>query len=225
MTRQSPQPRPHPNDRLHPGIATLSHPRLLTRIGPLTLRPICPQDDERLATLLNGLAPAGRRNRFHGAVALSPAQVQAMTHVDPRCQPAWVVSVHIDGAEQLIADLRYSVADDGLAAEFALVVGEPWQRLGVGAWAMHSLQRLAAAAGLQWLDGAVLRSNLPMLGLMQRCGFALCPDPEDDQIIQVQRRLGFAPVLSPPRARPGLRAWLRQAWPAAASAAASAVAR
>jgi GNAT superfamily N-acetyltransferase len=213
---------PHRSNAL--GIATLSDPRLLTRIGMLTLRPIQPQDVERLAALLNGLAPTSRRNRFHGAAALSPAHVQAMTHADPRRQPAWVVSAHMDGTEQLIADARYSVADDGLAAEFALVVGEPWQRLGVGAWAMHNLQRLAAAAGLQWLDGDVLRTNLPMLGLMQRCGFALCPDPEDDQIVKVQRRLGFAPVVSRPPARPGLRGWLQQAWPAVATAA-SAVAR
>lgn len=210
-----PHPSHQPNDL---GIAALSHPRLLTRIGTLTLRPIQPQDDERLAALLNGLAPASRRNRFHGAVALSAAQVRAMTHVDPRCQPAWVASVHIDGAEQLIADLRYRVADDGLAAEFALVVGDAWQGLGVGAWAMHSLQRMATTAGLQWLEGDVLRSNLPMLGLMQRCGFALCPDAEDDQIVKVQRRLGFAPVRSLPRARPGLRAWLRQVWPGAVTA-------
>jgi GNAT superfamily N-acetyltransferase len=217
----------HPSHQHQPndlGIATLSDPRLLTRIGILTLRPIQPQDGDRLATLLNGLAPASRRNRFHGAAIPGAAQVQAMTQPDPRRQPAWVVSAHMDGTEQLIADARYCVADDGLAAEFALVVGEPWQRLGVGAWAMHSLQRMATAAGLQWLEGDVLRSNLPMLGLMQRCGFALCPDPEDDQIVKVQRRLGFAPVRSLPRARSGLRAWLQQAWPAVATAA-SAVAR
>jgi len=180
----------------------------------LTLRPILPQDEELLGELLNGLSPAARRNRFHGAMKVSPTQLRQMSCVDFRRQLALVITAHIDGAERLIADARYSVLDDGLSAEFALVVCERWQRLGLGAWAMQSLQHAATGAGLEWLNGDVLQANTPMLRLMEHCGFALCPEFEDGPVVKAQRRLSrqARPLPPLPRARHGFRSWLQQAW-------------
>lgn len=208
MTPQSPDPR----YRIHHYPATLIETRALGRAGPLTLRPILPQDGELLGQLVSGLTPQARRNRFHGAVTLSAVHLQTMCCVDYQHQLAVVVTAQVDGAECLIADARYCVEHEGHGAEFALVVAERWQRLGVGAWAMRTLLHAATAAGLEWLHGDVLQGNAPMLALMQGCGFALCPDPEDDQIVRVQRRLG-APVVNLPRARHGLRSWFSLARP------------
>jgi GNAT superfamily N-acetyltransferase len=207
MTPQSTGPR----YQIHRYPATLIETRKHAATGLLTLRPILPQDEELLATFLNDLTPPVRRNRFHGAVNISPARLQEMSCVDYRHQMAVVITAQVDGAERLVADARYCLESDGCGAEFALVVAERWQRLGLGAWAMQSLQHAATRAGLEWLNGDVLQANTPMLLLMKRCGFALCPDPEDDQIVRAQQRLGHqaAPV---PRARQGLRSRLRQAW-------------
>jgi len=206
----SPAP-PGPCCQIHYYPARLSQTRMQASTGPLTLRPILPQDDELLAELLNGLSPAARRNRFHGAMKVSPTQLRQMSCVDHRCQLALVVTAQVDGAERLIADARYCVLDDGVSAEFALVVSERWQRLGLGAWAMQSLQHAATGAGLEWLNGDVLQANAPMLRLMEHCGFALCPDPEYEQVVKAQRRLSrqARPL---PRARHGFRSWLQQAW-------------
>lgn len=209
---------PGPRDQIHHYPSPLIETRAQASAGTLTLRPILPHDEELLANLLNGLSPAARRNRFHGAVKVSPTQLRQMSCVDYRRQLALVVTAQVDGAERLVADARYCVLDDGQSAEFALVVAERWQRLGLGAWAMQSLQHAAATAGLEWLNGDVLQANAPMLRLTERCGFALCPDPEDEQIVRVQRRLSrqASPL---PRARHGLRSWLQQVWPGRARAA------
>lgn len=202
---------PGPCYQLHHYPASLIQTRTQASAGPLTLRPILPQDEQLLSELLNGLSPSARRNRFHGAMNVSPAQLRQMSCVDYRRQLALVVTAQVDGAETLIADARYCVLDDGLSAEFALVVAERWQRLGLGAWAMQSLQHAAAGAGLEWLNGDVLQANAPMLRLTARCGFALCPDPEDEHIVKAQRRLSrqARPV---PRARHGFLSWLQQPW-------------
>ncbi len=181
----------------------------------LTLRPILPQDAGLLGELMCRLSPEDRRRRFHGVVKLSPPRLQEMACVDFRRHLALVVatasSSGSSGVERLIADARYVVDADGLGAEFALVVDAEWQRRGVGAWAMRALQEAAAHGGLQWLQGEVLHDNTPMLGLMRRCGFILSPDPEDEGLLRVQRRVG-KPAVAPTPARSRSLSWLRSAW-------------
>lgn len=163
-----------------------------------------------MAALLTGLSPQARRNRFHGGVNFSAAQLARWTQVDSERQLALVVMACVNSAERLIAEARYGVDDDRCGAEFALVVDVRWQRRGVGAWAMRSLQHAAAHSVLQWLQGDVLAGNAPSLGLMRRCGFVLSPDPDDDGLVQAQRRLwpneGDAPPLHLQRS---VRSWLR----------------
>ena len=115
----------------------------------------------------------------------------------------------------MIADARYCLDDDGEGAEFALLVDESWQRHGIGGWALRTLQRGAAQAGLRWLQGDVLHDNAPMLALAQRCGFALSPDPQDERLMKAQHRLGAVTAESPrPR---GMWSWLQRRQDAAAS--------
>jgi acetyltransferase len=204
---------PAPRYQIHHYPATLIETRVHRRARALTMRPILPQDAKLLQRMLDGLAPETRRNRFHGAIRLSSNHLLQMSHVDYRSQLAMVVTTEVDGAELLIADARYVVEPGGDGAEFALVVADGWQCQGVGAWAMQSLQRAATNAGLQWLHGSVLNGNPQMLSLMKRCGFALSPDADDEQVVKAQRRLGAQGV--PLRdVRCDLRSWLRRAWPA-----------
>lgn len=214
-----PSEQPDRRYQIHHYPATLIETITRSRARPLTLRPILPQDADLLARLVDGLTPVTRRNRFHGAIRLSASHLQQMSALDYRNHLALVVTTEVDGAEQLVADARYVVDPGGRGAEFALLVADGWQRQGVGAWAMQSLQRAATKAGLQWLHGDVLRGNLPMLSLMQRCGFALSPHAEDDQMVKAQWRLG-AQTVPPFTVKHSFRSWLRHAWPASVQAAA-----
>ena len=174
----------------------------------LLLRPVLPQDDLLLAEWLADLSPESRRNRFHGSLKLPFPAVQRMCTVDHVRQLALVVTTGRDGDEQLLADARYVVADDGQSAEFALLVHDGWRRRGLGDWAIQALEQAAWRAGLHWLTGDVLADNTAMLALLQRRGFVLSPDPEDDRLVLVQRRLGL-PAAAQPQRRVGLQAWLR----------------
>ena len=191
--------------------------RVLPGCGRLTLRPVLPQDDHLLAGLVAGLSHASHRQRFQGAVKLSFNHMQQMCHVDFRRQLALVVSLQVDGAERVVADARYHVDADGEAAEFAVMVDERLRRQGLGAWAMDGLQVAARQAGLRWLNGEVLLGNAAMLGLAQRCGYAISPHPEDEGLVRAQQCVGQteSDFL---QARKGALAWLRRHVPCRAPA-------
>lgn len=203
--------------QIHRYPATLIDTRSGADGRRFTLRPVLPQDDLLLAGLVAGLSPAARRNRFFGAVNLSLARLHQMASVDYQQQLGLVITTQVGGNERLVADARYCVeAGGGDGAEFALMVDERWQRQGLGQWALQSLQVAAARAGLTWLHGEVRCGNRPMLSLVQRCGFATSPDPEDDLLVKVQQRLNASSVSAPARPR-GMLGWLRRAWPGLAS--------
>lgn len=201
---------PPPRYQIHHDPATLIDRRHGRDGVALTLRPVLPQDDLLLAEMVDGLSPAARRNRFHGAVRLSRAHLQAMSQIDYAQQLGLVVSTQAAGAERVIADARYCVDADQAGAEFALMVDERWQRHGVGRWALQALLGAAQQQGLQWLQGEVLMENTPMLALVRACGFALSPHPADDRLVLAQRRLGQTGRAVPARA-PGLMRWWQRA--------------
>jgi acetyltransferase len=180
--------------------------RCLGGAQALLLRPVLPQDEGLLSAFLQAQSAAARRNRFHAALNPSPRLCRQMSQVDYRRQLALVVCSLANGAEQLVAEARYCVTDDGRSAEFALMVDERWQRQGVGGWALRALKQAAARAGVARLEGEVLHDNQPMLGLARRCGFACSPDPQDERLVRVRCRLaavdasaaGASSVMRPP---------------------------
>jgi GNAT superfamily N-acetyltransferase len=172
----------------------------------LTLRPVLPQDDGLLGTMIQGLSRATRYNRFHGAVnALSAEALQRMTCVDYLTHMAFVITAHEGNRERLVADARFVVDRSGDGAEFAIVVDDNWQRLGLGERAIGALAAAADRQGLSWLHGSVLSGNTPMLSLVQRCEFGCTSDRQDDLLVCIERRLGKHTVKRDPP--------LRRYWP------------
>lgn len=171
---------------------TLIDARWMDGVRRLLLRPVLPQDEGLLSDFLVAQSADARRNRFHSALRPSLRLCRQMSQVDYQRQLALVVCSLTDGDEQIVAEARYCVADDGCSAEIALMVDERWQRHGVGSWALRALKSAAASAGVAWLHGEVLHNNQPMLGLARRCGFACSPDPQDDRLVRVQCRLAAA---------------------------------
>jgi GNAT superfamily N-acetyltransferase len=157
----------------------------------LTLRPVLPQDDGLLANMIHGLSRTTRTNRFHGAVnALSDESLQQMTCVDYYRHMAFVITAHEGSRERVVADARFVVDERGDGAEFAIVVDDNWQRLGLGERAIGALATAADRLGLSWLHGKVLSANAPMLSLVQRCDFSCTPDRHEERLVNIERRLG-----------------------------------
>jgi RimJ/RimL family protein N-acetyltransferase len=155
----------------------------------VTLRPVLPQDAPLLGDMLSRLSPTARRNRFHGAVnQFSITRLNQMTCVDYMRHFAFVITTEHHDREQVIADARFVIDDThpSDSAEFAIVVDDTWQRLGLGERAMRTLANTAAQLGVRWLHGDVLAHNRPMLALMNHCCFCCTPDLEDEGLVHAE---------------------------------------
>lgn len=168
----------------------------------LTIRPVLPQDEPLVGNFFASLQPATRYRRFHGAVnALSAARLAQMTRVDYTRHMALVVTMRDAAAETVIADARYVVDGSDASGEFAIVVADRWQGLGVGQRAMQMLAAAAAGQGLRWLWGDVLEDNAPMLALMRRSGFQSSAVLAGQGFVRVERSVLSVPDKAPPPRR------------------------
>lgn len=164
----------------------------------LTIRPVLPQDQPLVGNFFASLQPATRYRRFHGAVnVLSAARLAQMTRVDYTRHMALVVTMRDAAAETVIADARYVVDGSDASGEFAIVVADRWQGLGIGQRAMQVLTGAAAGQGLRWLWGDVMEDNMPMLALMRRSGFRSSAVLAGQGFVRVERSVLALPDDAP----------------------------
>lgn len=169
----------------------------------LTLRPVHPHDDWRLAELINAASEPARRQRFPSSEGLaSPARLQALACVD-QCRHVALVVTHRDApddageTERIVAEARYRIDGhcngdgngNGDSAEFALMVDERWQRRGIGSWLLRALSAHAAHAGIARLHGEAMADHTALLALVRRCRFRVTVDPLQPRIAQFAMQL------------------------------------
>lgn len=152
-----------------------------------TLRPIRPEDAQALQTFIRGLSDRTRYMRFISMMReLTPRMVARYSQIDYHRELALVATTHIPNLanrglliDAVIGLAHYLRHPDGRGAEYALVIGDAWQRQGLGKKLMLKLIDAAREQDLEYLDGLVLSENKPMLALMTSLGFKNDPDPED----------------------------------------------
>ncbi len=169
----------------------------------VTLRPVLPQDAALEQALVRALSPASRYQRFFAPIRELPADwLQRLTQVDYRHHQALIVEAFRGDEAIAVAEARYVVDETGRQGEFAVVVADDWQRLGLARRLMQTLMESAADAGLQRLVGDVLSSNAAMRALARSLGFRVLPHPDGGvQIVRVLRDLTALPEVPSAYAR------------------------
>jgi acetyltransferase len=155
------------------------------------LRPVLPQDAELQQAFVRSMTPLTRRRRFHGPLNELPvATVRYMTEVDYRSHFALLAEVQAgDGAHQ-VAEARWVRRSEAPhVADFAIVVADDWQQVGLGARLMQLLKRSASATGITRLAGEILLDNVPMRTWLRRTGWRLSHDPSDAAVLAVELEL------------------------------------
>ncbi len=66
---------------------------------------------------------------------------------------------------------------DGIEAEFAVLVGDPWQGKGIGAALLESCLAIARERGFRSIWGIALKENTQMLELGRLLGFEIAYEP------------------------------------------------
>ena len=157
----------------------------------VTLRPIRAEDVQIEQQFVRGLSDETRYFRFMDMLReLSPTMLKQMTDIDYHDQMAFVAVTTIDGSETEIAVARYVAFPDGETCEFAIVVGDEWQRKGIATALMQMLIDSARQRGLKKMIGEVLSSNSRMLHFVSRFGFHAVMDEQDPAQMRVTRDLG-----------------------------------
>jgi len=132
------------------------------------VRPIAAEDKPLLAAGLRRLSPETAFRRFLSPkVSFSAAELRYLTEVDGHDHIA-LVAVRAEDPSNLIAVARCVRTTPGDMAELAIVVGDPWQGLGLGAILTRELTRLAALAGIRRVSGSMLAYNRPAFRLMRK---------------------------------------------------------
>lgn len=182
---------------IHPYPARLVRHLYFKDGSPYIIRPIRPEDAAPLQEFTRQLSEHTRYMRFISFMReLSPRTLARYTQVDYHRELALVATVWEadpdhpgELREAIIGVARYLLNTDGESAEYALVIGDAWQRRGLGIQLMTALVDAARKQGLKVIEGLVLGNNRPMLALMGRLGFRIDVDPDDFSMRRVWLRL------------------------------------
>ena len=156
----------------------------------LKMRNITPADAAIEQAFVRGLSPQTRYFRFHGTVReLSDKQLHDLTCLDPDISTAFIVLFEGGNREEEIAVGRYIIDRDGTGCEIAVVVGDAWQRRGIGTRLMNSLIEHARAQGVTRFYDFVLKSNRAMREWSERLGFRESGSPDDSSVVVLTKVL------------------------------------
>ena len=155
-----------------------------------TLRPIRPEDAVMEREFVNGLSERSRYLRFMYVLpAITPEMLSRFTQIDYDREMALIAVVHEDEGDKQVGVARYVTYPDGRSCEFAIVVGDNWQRRGIATRLLQRLIDVAREHRLEQMDGIVLRENRNMQALAERLGFRQEASSEDPDLVVLTLRL------------------------------------
>ncbi len=132
------------------------------------LRPIRPDDADRLEAFHNRLSPRSCYLRFFSFhPTLSRAEVERFTCVDYCDRLALVAEVE----DTLIAVARFDRRQGSDEAEVAFVVADDYQHHGIGSLLLDELVMAARERGITTFVAETLAENCAMLGVFLHAGF------------------------------------------------------
>ena len=137
--------------------------------GILHLRPVRPDDAERIAALHSRLSDRTRYFRYFGAYPRIPDRdLHRLVHVDHVDRVALVAEL---GAE-ILAVGRYDRVGSGTDAEVAFVVEDAHQGRGVGSVLLEHLAAAARERGVRRFVADVLAENARMVRVFRDAGYS-----------------------------------------------------
>ncbi|WP_292938154.1 GNAT family N-acetyltransferase [Noviherbaspirillum sp.] len=167
----------HDTWRLHDGTA-------------VTLRAAREDDGELMQAFVRGLSQESRYHRFfYPAHELPPKMLDRFTHNAPAAAMTLLAFIQRQGREVMIAMAQYAADPYPERCDFAVVVGDAWQREGLGTRLIQTLVCIAREAGFERVEGDILAENRAMLRLMSRMGFRLMQHEDGPTLVRATKAL------------------------------------
>ena len=171
-------PRPFAHLAIRPYPDELVESTTLADGTPITLRPIKPEDEPLWHELLAGCSRESLAARFHGVVKTDYHEAAIRFCFIDYDRELAVVAEAGQGADRKLLGVARLVADSTGRAEFAVLVGDAWQRRGLGHVFMDYCLRNVDRARVHEIYGITARDNERMIKVFKRHGFQLVPGPD-----------------------------------------------
>lgn len=140
----------------------------------VTIRPIRPEDAEIERGFVRNLSEKSKYYRFmNGINELSREALVQFSQLDYDLEMALIAVYGEKEAAIEIGVARYAIYPDGRTCEFAIVIADEWQGLGLGHYLLSYLMEIAGQRGLAVMEGDVLAENRGMTDLAQSLGFKI----------------------------------------------------
>ncbi len=154
------------------------HDHVLPDGTTVHLRPVRPDDAERLLAMWERTSPESRHARFLGELDVTPDNVRDFVELDAARDHALVATLGRGEEERIVGVARYTGRpDDPGSAEFGALVEDEHQGRGIGTALMRHVARTAAERGVRRLAGDLLADNTRMLQLLEQIGLDVEADP------------------------------------------------
>jgi len=152
------------------------------------LRPIKPGDEPYMAELFKAFSRETVRYRFFMIPKeISHTALARYCDVDYDKEIAIIAEIQEKERKRLLGVVRLATDRDGKTAEIAVVVGDPWQRLGMGYKLVDYIIEIARDKRLNKLYALMLQDNYKAIQLMKEKGFRI--EYEEGEIVRGVLRL------------------------------------
>ena len=143
---------------------------------PVVIRPIKPEDEPLEAELFTTFSQETQRHRFFGEIkSITHQLLQRYTQIDYDREIALVAILKAGVREKMIGVARLISDPYRQTAEFAVVVGDPWQNQGLGKHFTDLILKIATERGIRKVYAKFLRDNKIMLKILKEKGFKIFP--------------------------------------------------
>ncbi|MGB4498353.1 MAG: bifunctional acetate--CoA ligase family protein/GNAT family N-acetyltransferase [Methylococcaceae bacterium] len=175
---------------IHPYPHELSQHYLTASGANVTIRPIRPEDAKMEKDFVARLSEKTKYFRYHQALQeLTPEMLVRFTQIDYDKEMAFVAVTDDPDLPDELGVGRYSVNPDGHSVEFAIVVADDCQRLGIGSKIMRTLMETAKNKGMLFFEAEVLKDNTPTLEMVKKLGFNIELISGKDDVVRAVKDL------------------------------------
>jgi acetyltransferase len=148
----------------------------------LLVRPIRPEDGQRLTAFYAKATPADMRLRFFMSRREVPhSELARYSQIDYDREMTFIaLATSQAGEKTMVAEVRAVCDPDNLRAEFAVQVASGWQGKGLGQLLLRKLTGYLRERGTTEVLGQCLRENTAMASLARTAGFDVAAEASQD---------------------------------------------
>jgi len=136
------------------------------------LRPIRPEDEPLLVELFQTFSEETMRFRFFQVIKeIFHETLARYCNIDYDREMSVVAELTEKGKRRIIGTVRLVVQPDGQCGEVAVVVGDPWQNVGLGTRMFEYIIEISRDMGLKRIFGEIQAENTRMIHICCKKGF------------------------------------------------------